>query len=72
MITILYSNAVTTINNDPYRKAVMIGRDNQEVTLWRSRAQAAGLVFPPMDPIDGFKQTADCFSRSIASVVLSN
>jgi hypothetical protein len=36
------------------------------------KVQAAGLVFPPMGPVDGFKQTADCFSQSIVSVVLSN
>jgi hypothetical protein len=73
MIPIFSSNAAsTTINNTPYGKAVMIGRDNQEVTLWRSCAQVADLVFPLMDLIDGFKQTANCFSQSIASVVLSN
>jgi hypothetical protein len=37
------------------------------------KLQAAGLVFSAMYPIDGgFKQTADCFSQSISSVILSN
>jgi hypothetical protein len=42
MMIISDSHTVTTINNATYWKAMMIGRDEQEITLWRSQG---GLVF---------------------------
>jgi hypothetical protein len=41
-MTISDSNAVTTINNATYRKAVTIGRDEEEITLCRSRMREVG------------------------------
>jgi hypothetical protein len=41
------------------------------VTHTVEKSQAAGLVFPPMNLIDDFKQAPGCFNQNIASVVLS-
>jgi hypothetical protein len=49
------SNAVTTINNATYRKAVTIGRDEQEIIQWRSCLREVLFSIEVQDPINGVK-----------------
>jgi hypothetical protein len=54
-ITVSDSNAVTTINDAIYWKAVMMGRDKQE-TLWRSCLQEVFFSIEVQVRVDGVKR----------------
>jgi hypothetical protein len=54
-MTVSDSNAVTTINNATYSKAVTMGRDEQE-TLWRSCLREVFFSIEVQVPVDGVKR----------------